>query len=413
MTEALTVWVEGRTVGELSTTEGAWRFEYSPQWLADGDAFSLSPHLLLRARPFVDGADDRRVQWFFDNLLPEGGIRSALAAYAGLSEKDSFGLLARFGEESAGALTLLPRGAPYPAPGGYDPLPHDELRRLIAELPSVPLLAASGRAKMSLAGAQHKLGLHRIGSDLLLPRQAASSVIIKPDHALPERYPFAPANEHFSMTVAREVGLPAPDTALLHLPEPVYVVRRYDRRVEGGTVRRLHQIDLCQVLNKWPGYKYEGEGGVTFIEAFRALDNTRQPAVARNQLLRWLIFNFVIGNSDAHAKNVSFMVGPSGIDLAPVYDLLCGKAYGDDYLAMSIGEQNRYGHVSRDDWDALASSIRMRPAFVNQLREELAKTMPAAARRTLARPEFLPEERRFLEGVVAIIDEHATATAAE
>ena len=152
---------------------------------------------------------------------------------------------------------------------------------------------------------------------------------------------------------------------------------------------------------------------MTFVEAFRAVDGVRQPAVARNQLLRWLIFNFLIGNSDAHAKNVSFMVGPSGVDLAPVYDLLSAKAYGDDYLAMSIGEQNRYGHVTRDDWTALAKSIRMRPAFVHKLRAELAETMPPAARRVLARPEFLPEEQRFLESVVAIIDEHARASAAD
>jgi serine/threonine-protein kinase HipA len=362
-----------------------------------------------QSAPFVDGAEDRRVQWFFDNLLPEGNIREALARFAGLSEKDSFGLLARFGEESAGALTLVPAGTPYPSGGRYDPLPIEDLRHLIADRPSVPLLVAAGRAKMSLAGAQHKLPLHRVGVNFFLPHQAASSVIIKPAHAMPERYPFAPANEHFAMTVAREVGLPAPDTELLHIPEPVYLVARYDRRVEGATVHRLHQLDLCQILNKWPGYKYEGEGGASFCEAFRALDGVRQPAVARNQLLRWLVFNFVLGNSDAHAKNISFMVGPAGIDLAPVYDLLCTKIYGDDYLAMSIGEQNRYGHIVQDDWDTLARAINMRPAFLRRLCKELAQTVPAAAKRVLERLELSSDERRFLEGVVAVINDHAAA----
>lgn len=84
-------------------------------------------------------------------------------------------------------------------------------------------------------------------------------------------------------------------------------MQRFDRHVdEAGQVSRLHQIDLCQLLNRWAGYKYESEGGVTFEEAFRALDQTRQPAVSRNQLLRWLIFNYIVGNSDAHAKNIAF-----------------------------------------------------------------------------------------------------------
>lgn len=403
----LAVWVEGARVGELSAPRGAWRFQYAPGWLAHAEAFPISPHLPLRPEPLDDSSEHRTVQWFFDNLLPEGGIREALARFAGLAERDKFGLLARFGEESAGAITLLPATSAPPPAGSYQRLPLEELRALVAGLPQVPLIAAHGRAKMSLAGAQHKLGVRWIGEAFYLPLGAASSHIVKPDNARAERYPFCPANEHFCMTLARECGLPVPDTALARIPAPIYVVARFDRVVEAERVRRLHQVDLCQLLDKWPGHKYEGEGGATFAEAFAALERTRQPAVSRGLLLRWLAFNYLIGNSDAHAKNVAFLVTHLGITLAPFYDLLSVRAYGDDAMAMSIGGETRYGWITAREWDGLADALRVPRALLRRTRGELARTAPRAARRVIDRPEFSADERTFLGQIVAIVDEHA------
>jgi serine/threonine-protein kinase HipA len=407
MTAALAVWVERERMGELSTERGAWRFQYAPPWLAGEEAFPLSPHFPLGEERFEDSSEERPVQWFFDNLLPEGGILQALARFAGLSERDSFGLLARFGEESAGALTLLSADQPQPSEGTYQPLAIGELRALIADLPQVPLIAAHGRVKMSLAGAQHKLGVRRVGDAFFLPVGAASSHIIKPENARPERYPFCPANEHFCMALARETGLPVPETSLLHIPEPIYIVARFDRRIEGERVERLHQIDLCQLLNKWPGYKYEGEGGATFAEAFAALEETRQPAVARDRLLRWLVFNYLIGNSDAHAKNIAFLVSHAGITLAPFYDLICVKAYGDDAMAMSVAGETRYGWITAAQWDCLAESLRIRKALLRRIRDELSRAVQRVARRVAERPEFSAAEREFLTQVLGVIDEHA------
>jgi serine/threonine-protein kinase HipA len=406
----LAVWIEGVRVGLLRVGEGGWQFRYDPQWLSYPACYPISPHLPLQPAAFQDEAKDRTVQWFFDNLLPEGGVREALARYARIAEDDAFGLLARFGDESAGALTLLPDGAPFPAAGSYHPLSFDELRRLLADLPSVPLIAAGGRARMSLAGAQHKLGLHRREQTFLLPDHAASSLVIKPDNARKELFPLCPANEHFCVSLARRVGLAAPRSELQHIPEPIYVVERFDRRVdEAGRVERLHQIDLCQLLNRWAGYKYEAEGGITFGETFRALDRTRQPAVSRNQLLRWLIFNYVIGNSDAHAKNVAFLLSEAGVSLAPAYDLVCVAVYGPDfdYMAMTIAEEVRYGWVEARHWDRLGASIGIAPAFLRRLRLELGRTIPAAAREVLKDPAFTDEERAFLARVVEVIDRHA------
>ena len=406
MSAALAVWCERTRFGEISTDRGIWQFQYDPSWLAHASRYPLSPHFPLRAEPFIDTSEERPVHWFFDNLLPEGGVRQALARLARLPENDVFGLLARFGEESAGALTLLPADAPPPAEGSCEPLSHDDLRELIRKQPGIPLIAAGGRAKMSLAGAQHKLPLRWDGAQFWLPQGAPSTQILKPENARPEHYPFCPANEHFCMSLARSIGLSAPETELMHLPEPVYLVSRYDRITTDRQTRRLHQIDLCQLLNKWPDYKYETQGGATFREAYRALEQTRQPAPARRQLLRWLVFNYLVGNSDAHAKNLSFIIDARGLALAPFYDLLCAKVYGDDTMAMTLGGEIRYGWVSSNTWDEVARDLGLRPAYLRRLRLELANDLARAIPEILTRAEFTDDERQFLAKVVAIIEEH-------
>lgn len=406
MSATLVAWCEQIRFGEISTDRGIWQFRYDPSWLAHAGRYPLSPHFPLRAEPFIDNSDERPVQWFFDNLLPEGGVRQALARFARLPENDVFGLLARFGEESAGALILLPTDTPPLAQERYEPLSRDDLRELIGKQPGIPLIAADGRAKMSLAGAQHKLPLRWDGTQFWLPQGAPSTHILKPENARPAHYPFCPANEHFCMALARSIGLPAPDTALMHLPEPVYLVSRYDRITTNRQTRRLHQIDLCQLLNKWPDYKYEAQGGVTFREAYLALAQMRQPALARRQLLRWLVFNYLVGNSDAHAKNISFIVDARGLALAPFYDLLCAKVYGDDTMAMTLGGEIRYGWVTPNTWDDVARDLGLRPAYLRRLRLELAKDLPRATSEILARPEFTDDERQFLAKVAAIIVEH-------
>jgi serine/threonine-protein kinase HipA len=46
-------------------------------------------------------------------------------------------------------------------------------------------------------------------------------------------------------------------------------------------------------------------------------------------LLRWAIFNFLIGNADAHAKNLAMIFTDRGPRLAPFYDLICTQVYPD------------------------------------------------------------------------------------
>jgi len=149
--------INGVEVGVLRDEADVWSFEYNTEWSTAAASYDLAPNLPRTAGKIVDGASTRPVQWFFDNLLPEEGARDLLAREAKLPGSDSFGLLAYYGKESAGSITLLNRGE-VPEESGYVPLSDAELHQRIAGLPRQSL-AAGAPKRMSNAGAQHKLAV--------------------------------------------------------------------------------------------------------------------------------------------------------------------------------------------------------------------------------------------------------------
>lgn len=94
---ALSASINNTHVGTLQEVDGLWSFTYAKAWLDNLHGFALSPQLPLSTRPLLDGASQRPVQWYFDNLLPEERQRTLLAADAQLNTADAFGLLAWYG----------------------------------------------------------------------------------------------------------------------------------------------------------------------------------------------------------------------------------------------------------------------------------------------------------------------------
>ncbi len=310
-------------VGSLREVDGIWSFQYAEAWLRDPQRFALSPHLPLQAEPLLDGASRRPVQWYFDNLLPEEGQRTLLAGDARLDAADAFGLLAWYGAESAGSITLLPPEAPAQSAEPLRPLPDTTLEQRIRQLPKVPLTQAAIK-RMSLAGAQHKLAVVLKDGALFEPAGATPSThILKPDHP-DEDYPHSVINECFVMRLARNAGLDVPRVHRRYVPSPVYLVDRFDRFEGPAGWQRRHVIDACQLLGLDRSFKYS-QGSVQSLAALA--DACRSPAIARTRLFGWLVFNVLVGNSDAHLKNLSFLVSHEGIQLAPFYDLLSVATY--------------------------------------------------------------------------------------
>jgi len=324
MSRSLVAYLNDRRVGTLHENNDLWAFEYDAAWASDPTAFDLSPALSRHRQHHVDGATLRSVQWYFDNLLPEERLREAVAQEASLDAFDSFALLEYLGAESAGSVTLLPPGEPLPVQSGLIPLPDAELSRRIQRLPRAPLSSGSPK-RMSIAGAQHKLPVVLRNGELFEPVGATPSThILKPDHPSID-FPSSAVNEFVTMRLASAFGLDVPAVDLRYVPEPVYMIQRFDRIVgPDGAAHRSHIIDACQLLNKARTFKYSGQS----LETLTAIIGlTRNRVATRQALFRWLLFNLVIGNDDCHLKNLSFRVSHQGIDLAPHYDLLSTCAY--------------------------------------------------------------------------------------
>ena len=310
-------------IGTLQEVNGLWSFRYSDAWLNDGQHFALSPHLPLTAEPQLDGATRRPVQWYFDNLLPEEGQRRLLASDARLDAADAFGLLAWYGAESAGSITLLTPEAGVPNDEALRPLADDALEERIRQLPKAPLTHAAIK-RMSLAGAQHKLAVVFQDRALFEPAGSTPSThILKPDHP-DDDYRHSVINEWFVMRLAKRLWLDVPEVHRRYVPSPVYLIDRFDRVHGDAGWQRRHVIDACQLLGLDRSFKYS-QGSMDNLAALAKA--CRSPAVARTRLFGWLVFNVLVGNSDAHLKNLSFMVSHEGVQLAPFYDLLSVACY--------------------------------------------------------------------------------------
>jgi len=333
----------------------------------------------------IDGASSRPVQWFFDNLLPEEAARDLLARDARIASADAFGLLAYFGRESAGAITLL---APDEAPteSSYHLLSDEELHHRISQLPH-HALATGAPKRMSLAGAQHKLAVSIRDGQLWHPvGDAPSTHILKPDHKDADLYPQSTVNEFFVMRLAHEMGLQVPSVTLRYVPDPVYLIERFDRKLIGQQPIRLHVVDACQLLGIDRTFKYQQCRLETLVRCIQLCQNR---ALARQRLLAWTLFNILTGNGDAHLKNLSFLVKPTGVELAPFYDLVATECYRAELgniprwpatrLSMPIGKAETFDAVARESFIGFAVELGgTRQAATRLLNEFCSKIEQAA-----------------------------------
>lgn len=382
-------------VGTLRDENGVWSFAYDSGWIASPEAFPLSPAFALRAEPFVDNSTTRPVQWFFDNLLPEEAMRSALAREAKVDAGDAWGLLAYFGRESAGALTLLPEEAEEAA-GGELPLPLDELEARIQAMPRRALTATAPK-RMSAAGAQQKLLLilrgKAPGYELFEPVGSEPSMhLLKPDMRA-TGYPHSAVNEFFCMRLAAAMGLEVPGVHFLRAPSACYVVDRFDRDASTQPATRLHTIDTMQLLNYDRSFKYQKANAQVLSDA---IGKTSARAATRLALFRWTIFNVLIGNADAHLKNLSFFAGARGYRLAPFYDLVSTVVYhtrtcrgepgNDDWprceLTMPIGDARLFCEVTRSGMIDFAEALGLPARGAEKQLDDFLGQLDAAVEET-------------------------------
>lgn len=381
VSEQLVVTLGNRRVGILSRQNGQLAFVYDQQWRDDPRSHPLSLSLPLREAPFAD-VDTRT---WFGNLLPEGDLLNAVARRLGRSTGDVFGLLTDLGGECAGAISLLPQGKASPEVGHYQPFPEDELFALVSADPPLPLLAGETGARLSLAGAQNKVPVYVEGNSIFKATGSlATSHILKPPIRAAISLPHTVENEAFCMQLAGKLGLIVPNAEVRTVRDQnFYLVGRFDRRREQGQIERLHQEDFCQALGVEANLKYEESGGPALSAIWRLLrSHSSAPAVDGRQLLRWISFNFLIGNADAHGKNLALLYDETGsVRLAHFYDLLCTTVYPelDQRMAMRLGGERRPDRLRRKHWEHLAEDLGISPRAVFGELENLTQAIESTA----------------------------------
>ncbi len=389
----LTVQANGVCIGWLSldAISGLYAFDYSVEWLAQEQRFPLSPVLPLVGQSFSAEQHSANVRQFFQNLLPEGQALEDAAQANKVSKSNLIGLLVALGRETAGALEIsLDDSQPLSTPlAAKRLLASDELSQRIRSRPELAFSVWDGKVRLSIAGYQDKIAiLEKNGLWFLVDGGClASTHLLKPD-PIRSGLQGMTSNEFACMRLAQVVGIVAADVFLERIPEPILLIRRFDRRISTESIDRLHCIDGCQALGLGVSMKYErpyGDGrdvkhirdGASLPKLFALLDRTSaQPTADRLALLRWTIFQILIGNTDAHGKNLSFFIDSGGIRLAPSYDLVCCLIYANgqisDTLSMAIGDNFDARSLTAYDWAMMAIECGLNTRLVGRELKQMA-----------------------------------------
>lgn len=436
MRHFLHVSTHGEAVGSLGfePREDRYDFSYADDWRARRDAFPLSPHIGLNG----EGPPTGTLQRFIGNLLPEGRALDVASIVYQISKDNIYGLIRMLGQEPVGALSFLAAGEEArltndpPTPGGdaRRVVGEEELTERIRDRDTVPFPVWDKRVRLSVAGYQDKLQVLVEGRQLSLVEGGAlsSTHILKPESRNPGT-PYMVANEHFCMTLAARIGLPAAPVTLRRIPEPILLIERFDRRVTRAeddadrvdAVRRLHVIDGCQALDLPVSFKYERNfgntkdvrairEGVSFAKLFALAPAFVTPAVARTFLTRWAIFQLLIGNSDAHGKNLSFFMERGGLAPAPLYDLVSVNAYGEmveQEMAMGYGDAFRLEEITPFELASFAQRTGVQPRYLVRELVRLALAARALAPELARSDLYVGDERALLESVTRFIDTQA------
>lgn len=406
MARTLDVYLHRNLVGCLIQDDhGELMFEYRETWLNDPNAVPVSQSLPLRKERYAR----RACRGFFGGILPEGDKREVLAKNLGISAKNDFAMLEEIGGECAGAITFLCAQEPLPEhEERYRTLSDTELESLLEMLPRRPLLAGEDDVRLSLAGAQDKIAVYIADGRISIPLGGAPSThILKP--AI-ERFAGVVFNESFCMKLAQAVGVPTAKTQIGSIRGIDYLlVERYDRiRIGAHSLQRLHQEDFCQALGIVSENKYQKEGGPSLEQCFRLVRETSSvPAIDLLSLLDAVIFNFLIGNNDAHGKNFSLLyrrVADGGVRLAPCYDLLSTVQYPElsEKMAMKIGGEYVSSKVSPKNFDQLAREAGLGVPLVKRRVPELA-TAILANLPAVSSKHLMPNECSTANEVAALI----------
>ena len=396
---------------------GRLSLRYDDAWRESAEGHSLSLSM-----PLADITYPQKVVLpYLWNLLPENpNVLQRWAQQYHVSTGNPFRLLAYVGADVPGAAQFIPPDRLARMQSEQVPVIEwisvDQLRERLDQLRlDASLMRRPGDiGRVSLPGAQAKTAFYwdRQTDQWGVPGgRTPTTHIIKPCVA---GFDGLVENEHLCQDIASRLELPAARSSVLMLDQPYIVVERYDRLppLKGSVFpRRIHQEDVCQALGLMPGRKYQEDGGPGIQQIATLI--RRVSAAPRMDVERFLkanMFNWLIGGTDAHSKNYSFLVDAGDVvRLAPLYDLSSQLPYSDliaQRVAMKIGDHYDIARVGLDDWRSLSKGCALDEDLIVGMLTDLAQALPDAIRdaHVQARADGLSEQ--VLEPLVATLVTH-------
>ena len=347
-------------------------FTYADSYLRNKEHHAISIGLPLEEKTF----DAARTRIFFEGLLPEGFTRRCVAEWMHMDENDYVSILAGLGRECLGAIKIVDES---------DEVVHPEYRELSAE--EVYALASEGatesaelvtKSHLSLTGASGKVGLYYDEKEekwYLPVGEAPSTHIVKQSHV---RLKKIVANEQLCLLTAKYLGIEIPESFIVTTDGDdetvLFATKRYDRKfmtedkmLNGMPVpRRLHQEDFAQALGIAAANKYEknNEGYLKkLFDVIRA--HSADPMTDSLKLWDICVFNYLIGNTDNHIKNLSLLYSEDlkRVRLAPAYDIVSTMIYpsSTENMALSIDGVCNINEITRVSFEKTASQVGIGP----------------------------------------------------
>ena len=425
MADELVVVLGGSVAATLTRLENArLHLEYDEAYRERPDATPLSLSMPIQVRAHADDRRRHTVTNYLWGLLPDNeAVLDRWARHYQVSASSAFALLGTpIGADCAGAVAFCHAGALerlLARPGTVDWISEAEVAGRLRDLrrDRTAWLGRRFTGQFSLAGAQAKTALlYRDGRWGQPSGAMATTHILKPavsgfdDHDL---------NEHLCLDAARRANLLAARSWIATFEDQTaVVVARYDRRVSGEEIVRIHQEDLCQALGIPPGRKYQSQGGPTPGAIAALFRRSMAPAAADDAVARFadaLVWNWIIAGTDAHAKNYSLLLSGPEVRLAPLYDIASALPYGTHEkklrLAMKVGDEYAV-HPQRNTWPRAAQELGIDvDRLVSRVRE-LAAVAPAAFADASAAPEVVALGRKTPAKLVDLVAERARRCAA-
>lgn len=398
MSNQLIAIAAGQIMGEVRHEGGRLDFKYDTSWSAGALAFPMSLSMPLVVRKHGHS----QVEAFLWGLLPDNEVvLQRWGQNFRVSPRNPFRLIENVGEDCAGAVQFArPDRVEHLLGQSRKPsvqwISNGELDERIALLVNDAAATRLGRDKgqFSLAGAQPKLALYRdinSGRWGVPEGRTPTTHILKPSTGA---FDGQTENEHFCLQLAAELGFVVANSSVITCGGlPVIVVERYDRLAKGSSVHRIHQEDMCQALGVRPQKKYQNQGGPSakaIAEMIRS--HSASPDEDAERFADSLILNWLIGGTDGHAKNYSFLHGENRqVRFAPLYDLASSLPYPRQIhprtatLAMKIGSEYRLRRIGKHEWESCARELRIPAKELFERIMQMASRIPSAAERTAHR----------------------------